>query len=95
LRPARKNSSRDPISKITKTKWTGSVAEDIEHLSMKPKFKPQPHQNEHCSGPRNCFIGQIGAICDVEPPVPHWCPLKPQEGHEPCPPFAAGNLHHF
>jgi hypothetical protein len=32
LRPALANSSRDPISKITKAKWTGGEAQVVGHL---------------------------------------------------------------
>jgi hypothetical protein len=32
LRPAQANSSQDPISKITREKWTGGVAHTIECL---------------------------------------------------------------
>jgi hypothetical protein len=31
-RPAQANSSRDPISKITRAKWTAGVAQMVEHL---------------------------------------------------------------
>jgi hypothetical protein len=37
LRPARTNSSRDRISKITRAKWTGGVAQVEEHLLSKLK----------------------------------------------------------
>jgi hypothetical protein len=33
--PARENSSGDPISKITRAKWTGGVAEVVESLLCK------------------------------------------------------------
>jgi hypothetical protein len=32
LRPAQANSSQDPISKITRAKWTRGVAPAVEHL---------------------------------------------------------------
>jgi hypothetical protein len=35
LRPAQANSSRDPIFKITRAKWTGGVAHTGEHLLSK------------------------------------------------------------
>jgi hypothetical protein len=35
LRPAWGTSLRDPISKITRAKWTGSVAQAVEHLLCK------------------------------------------------------------
>jgi hypothetical protein len=31
-RPAQADSSKTPISKITRAKWTGGVAEAVEHL---------------------------------------------------------------
>jgi hypothetical protein len=37
LRPTWANSSQDPISKITRTKWTGGVAQTVEHLPRKCK----------------------------------------------------------
>jgi hypothetical protein len=30
-RLAKENSSHDPISKITRAKWTGGVAQEVEH----------------------------------------------------------------
>jgi hypothetical protein len=36
LRPAWANTSQDPISKITRAKWTRGVAEAIENLSSNP-----------------------------------------------------------
>jgi hypothetical protein len=36
LRPAWTNNSREPISKISRAKWTGSVAPDLECLSSNP-----------------------------------------------------------
>jgi hypothetical protein len=41
LKPARENSSRDPISKITKVKWAGGVAQAVEHLLCKCKTAKQ------------------------------------------------------
>jgi hypothetical protein len=35
LRPAQANSSQDPISKITRAKWTGDVAQAVDHLLCK------------------------------------------------------------
>jgi hypothetical protein len=35
LRPAQANSSRDPISKITRAKWTGGTAQVVENLLCK------------------------------------------------------------
>jgi hypothetical protein len=35
-----------PISKITKAKWIGDVAQAVEHLLYCLKFKPQSHQNK-------------------------------------------------
>jgi hypothetical protein len=40
-RSAQKNSSGNPISKITRAKWTGSVAQAVKHLLCKHEFKPQ------------------------------------------------------
>jgi hypothetical protein len=48
-RPAQADSSWDPISKITTAKWTGGVAQAIEHLLLQARsseFRPQsppPH----------------------------------------------------
>jgi hypothetical protein len=47
LRPVWANSLQDPISKITRTKWTGGVAKVVEHLLCKHKTlssKPQSHK---------------------------------------------------
>jgi hypothetical protein len=33
--PAQENSSQDPIFKITRVKWTGGVAQVVEHLFCK------------------------------------------------------------
>jgi hypothetical protein len=44
LRPAWANSSQDPISKITRAKWTGGVAQAMEYLLCKckvPWVKPK------------------------------------------------------
>jgi hypothetical protein len=35
LRPDWANSSQDPISKIARAKWTGGVAQGVEHLLCK------------------------------------------------------------
>jgi hypothetical protein len=35
LRPTWANSSRDPITKITKAKWTGGAAQAVEYLFNK------------------------------------------------------------
>jgi hypothetical protein len=35
LRSAPANSSQDPISKITRAKWTGSMAQAVQHLLCK------------------------------------------------------------
>jgi hypothetical protein len=45
LRPAWGNSSRDPISKITKAKWTAGVAQVVKRLlckgeALSSKFSP-------------------------------------------------------
>jgi hypothetical protein len=34
-RPVQKNSSRDPISKTTRAKWTADVVEEVERLLCK------------------------------------------------------------
>jgi hypothetical protein len=38
------NSSQDPISKITTTKWTGGVVQTVQHLFW--KCKPQSHHKK-------------------------------------------------
>jgi hypothetical protein len=43
-RPAQENSSQDPISKITTTKWTGGVVQTVQHLFW--KCKPQSHHKK-------------------------------------------------
>jgi hypothetical protein len=43
------NPSRDPVSKITRAKWTGSMAQVLEYLVCKvqsTEFKPQSHQKK-------------------------------------------------
>jgi hypothetical protein len=43
------NSLREPISKIMRAKWTGSVAPVVEHLLCKPKAlcsNPNPTKRE-------------------------------------------------
>jgi hypothetical protein len=35
--PVQETSLRDPISKITRAKWTGGVAQAVEHLFCKCK----------------------------------------------------------
>jgi hypothetical protein len=48
-RPALTNGSRDPISKITKAKWTEVVAQAVEHLLCKGKAlssNPSPTKNK-------------------------------------------------
>jgi hypothetical protein len=42
LRPAWENSLRDAISKITRAKWTGGVAQALQS----PEFKLQPLHNK-------------------------------------------------
>jgi hypothetical protein len=39
LRPAQANSSQDPISKITRAKWSGDVAQVVDPLPCKHEFK--------------------------------------------------------
>jgi hypothetical protein len=41
LKPAQTNSSRDPISKIPKTKKAGGMAQGVN-----PEFKPQYHKKK-------------------------------------------------
>jgi hypothetical protein len=45
---AQTNSSNDPISKITRGKWTGGMAQAVEHLlrKLKTKFEPQHHRKK-------------------------------------------------
>jgi hypothetical protein len=47
LRPAWENSVRDPISKITRAKWTGGVAQVVEYLLCKCKT-PCSNQKQNC-----------------------------------------------
>jgi hypothetical protein len=45
LRPAQTNSDLDPISKITKAKWTaGSNSRAPSMKAQSPEFKPQSHK---------------------------------------------------
>jgi hypothetical protein len=48
LRSTWTNSSRDPIPKITRAKWTGGVAQALEYLLCKheAKCKPQSRQKK-------------------------------------------------
>jgi hypothetical protein len=49
LRPAQENRLRDPISKITRAKWTGGVFQVVEHLALQvqsPEFKSQSQQKK-------------------------------------------------
>jgi hypothetical protein len=48
LRSTWTNSSRDPIPKITRAKWTGGVAQALEYLLCKheAKCKPQSRQKQ-------------------------------------------------
>jgi hypothetical protein len=43
LRPAQKNSFQDPISEMTRAKWTKGVAQAVPRS---PEFKPQGHQKK-------------------------------------------------
>jgi hypothetical protein len=57
------NSSQDPISKITRAKWTGSVAQVVERLLCKcknPKLRlPSHKKKKKVSSPTNLhFLGE-------------------------------------
>jgi hypothetical protein len=39
------HSSQDPISKITRAKWPGGVAQEVEYL-LCPEFTPHSHQKK-------------------------------------------------
>jgi hypothetical protein len=48
LRPAQTKSSGDPISKTTRTKWTGGVAQAAEYLLCKCEaLSSEPNPNHH------------------------------------------------
>jgi hypothetical protein len=52
-KPALATSVRDPVSKITRAKWTGGVAQAIQHLLCKcktPSSNPGPPNKK-----KNCF----------------------------------------
>jgi hypothetical protein len=49
LRPAWVNSLQDHISKITRAKWTGGVAQVIESLLCKNEFKSQSYTKKEMS----------------------------------------------
>jgi hypothetical protein len=56
---SRANSSRDPISKITRAKWTGAVTQATPALQeQSPEFKPRPtkkkKKEERDQGPGHC-----------------------------------------
>jgi hypothetical protein len=42
IRPAQANSLKDPISKITRAKWTEGVVQEVECLLCKPQSHPPP-----------------------------------------------------
>jgi hypothetical protein len=46
LRPAQENSSQDPISKVTRAKWTLGLAQELECLLQvkSPEFKLKSHK---------------------------------------------------
>jgi hypothetical protein len=46
-RPVLENSSQDPISKITRAKWTGGVAQVLEHLLCKCEALGPNHNHTH------------------------------------------------
>jgi hypothetical protein len=48
LRPAHKNSSQDPISKITRAKWILGIAQEVDCLLQvqSPEFKHKSHKNK-------------------------------------------------
>jgi hypothetical protein len=46
LRPAWVNSLQYSISKISRAKWTGGVAQAVEYLLCNCEFIPQSHQNK-------------------------------------------------
>jgi hypothetical protein len=35
LRPLKENSSQDPVSKVTRVKWTGGMAQGVQHVFCK------------------------------------------------------------
>jgi hypothetical protein len=45
LKPAQENSSQDPISKITRAKWTLDIAQEVECMLQvqNPEFKFESH----------------------------------------------------
>jgi hypothetical protein len=52
-RPAPANSWRNSISKITRAKWTGGVAQAVEHLLCKPEVlssnsSPRKRKKKFC-----------------------------------------------
>jgi hypothetical protein len=53
------NSSQDPISKITTTKWTGGVAQAVECLLCKCKAlnaNASPSKNKKTKKPKNIQV---------------------------------------
>jgi hypothetical protein len=64
-KPAQANSSLDPISKITSTKWTGDTAQAVECLLFKceaPSSNPSPT--------KNMYIDRFNAINNF------YCPAR-------------------
>jgi hypothetical protein len=64
LRPFWTNSHETPISRITKAKWTGGVAQVVERLLCKHKTlikKPQSHQNQEEVLTK---LGMVRCACD-------------------------------
>jgi hypothetical protein len=62
------NSSQDPISKITRAKWTGSVAQVVERLLCKcknPKLRLPSHKKKKKKSalqPISTFLGRTEVI---------------------------------
>jgi hypothetical protein len=55
---------RDPISKITRAKWTGGVAQVVEHLLCKASssdFKPQSYKKIKNT---ECWPGMVAHTCN-------------------------------
>jgi hypothetical protein len=80
LRSTWANSSRDPVSKITRPKWVGSVAQEVEYLLCKLETRtkpwiqmPDPQKKKkkfEASWRYNLAVEHLPSMCEV----PGFCP---------------------
>jgi hypothetical protein len=66
-RPGWANSSWDPISKITRTKWTGAVAQKVQHMLCKCKvLSSNPSPTKKKNSCNNTSLGSIQKVAVLE-----------------------------